>query len=210
MSDERTRQLGVVSLVQLQPEGLIVDAPGKTPSGFFYDASRRVQVDCLDITPRGIEATLPGGEHVLDIHHLDHPDKAYEEDDLVCVGFTAHYDAMRKEFGKHMVDGIAGENILVDFSDEVWPTDLGEQLEIENQDTGQIANLEVVEFASPCVEFGQFCARRQHEEIATPQMREILRFLGKGRRGFLLVLHQAHDIVTVRPGDRMFTRNDDR
>ncbi len=84
-SDEESHQLGVVSLVQLQPSGLIIDVPGPSPIRSLYDASRRVEVDRLEISPRGIEATLPTGERVLDIHHLDHPDKAYDEDDLVCV-----------------------------------------------------------------------------------------------------------------------------
>lgn len=203
MSNKEPRPLGMVSLVQLQPSGLIIEAP-QPPPRYFYDASRRVEVDRLEITPRGIQAILPTGEQVLDIHHLDHPDKAYEDDDLVCVGFTAHYDAMRAEFGEHMVDGIAGENIIIDHPDEVWPGDLGEVLAIENQDTGEVATLEMVSFAEPCVEFSRFCARRQHDEIPAHRLGEILRFLGNGRRGFLLVLDDALDVVTVRPGDRVF------
>lgn len=199
--------MGMVSLVQLQPSGLIIEAP-EPPPRYFYDASRRVEVDRLEITPRGIQATLPTGEQVLDIHHLDHPDKAYEDDDLVCVGFTAHYDAMRVEFGEHMVDGIAGENIIIDYPDEVWPGDLGKVLAIENQDTGEVATLEMVNFAEPCVEFSRFCARRQHDEIAAHRVREIVRFLGNGRRGFLLVLDDGLDVVTVRPGDRVFLPGD--
>jgi len=66
------RELGQVKLVQLQPNGIIIE----TPSGYFYDASRRVEVESLLITPHGIEADNPAGEHVLDIHHLDHPKKA--------------------------------------------------------------------------------------------------------------------------------------
>ena len=102
---ESTRELGRVRLVQLQPSGLIIE----TPSGHFYDASRRVEVDRILINSRGIEAITPEGERVLDIHHLDHPDKAYDDDDLVSIGFTSHYDAMRARFGDHMVDGFAGE-----------------------------------------------------------------------------------------------------
>jgi len=204
MSLEPARQLGVVSLVQIQQVGLIIDTPGKTPNGYFYDASRRVEVDRLELTPRGIEATLPGGERVLDIHHLDHPDKAYDDDDLVSIGFTSHYDAMRKEFGEHMVDGIAGENIIIDFPEEVWLTNLGKRVAIENQDTGEQALLNVVEFAAPCVEFSHFCARSPYDKIETPRLREILRFLGKGRRGFLLLLDKAHEVVTVRSGDKVF------
>jgi len=209
VSNDKTRQLGEVSLVQLQPTGLIVDAPGPEPVGSFYDAGRRVEVDHLEITPRGIEATLPGGEQVLDIHHLDHPNKAYDDDDLVCIGFTAHYDAMRTEFGEHMVDGVAGENILIDYPGEVWPEDFGKALAIENQDSGEMAILELISFAAPCVEFSRFCAQRQHEEIPARRLGEILSFLGKGRRGFLLVLNEGHDVVTVRPGDKVFLPGDD-
>lgn len=63
--DEKLRDLGVIKLVQLQPSGLIIE----TPSGYFYDASRRVEVDSLLITSKGIEATTSDGENVLDIHH---------------------------------------------------------------------------------------------------------------------------------------------
>ncbi len=198
------RQLGEVTLVQIQPRGLIIDTPGETPTGSFYDARRRVEVDRLEITPSGIAARLPGGERVLDIHHLDHPDKAYDDDDLVCVGFTSHYDAMRARFGGHMINGVAGENILIDYPDEIWPEDLERMLAIENQDTGRPAVLKLVRFATPCVEFSQFCVQRQREEIPTEEMRGILRFLGRGRRGFLLVLDEATDVVTVRPGDKVF------
>ncbi len=201
---KETRPLGIVSLVQLQPRGLIVDVPEPSSIRSFYDAGRRVEVDRLEITPRGIQANLPTGEQVLDIHHLDHPDKAYEDDDLVCVGFTAHYEAMRAEFGDHMVDGTAGENIVIDYPDEVWPDDLGTVLAIENQDTGEVAHLKLMSFAEPCVEFSRFCAKRQYDEIPAHQLGEILRFLGNGRRGFLLVPDGALDVVTVRPGDRVF------
>lgn len=208
MTNERARQLGVVSLVQLQPTGLIIDVPQPAPVRSLYDASRRVEVERLEITRRGISATLPSGEQVLDIHHLDHPGKAYDDDDLVSIGFTAHYDAMRAEFGEHMVDGIAGENIIIDFPDEVWPADLGGVLAIENRDTGEVASLRTVSFAAPCVEFSRFCVRRPYEEISGHRLGEILRFLGNGRRGFLLLLDDAHDVVTVRPGDRVFLPGD--
>jgi hypothetical protein len=196
--------LGTVSLVQLQPNGLIIDLPEQSSIRSFYDATRRIEVDRLEISPRGIQATLPTGEEVLDIHHLDHPDKEYDDDDLVCVGFTAHYDAMRTEFGAHMVDGVAGENIIIDAPDEVWPEDLGKSLAIENQDTGDVATLQMVSFAEPCVEFSRFCAQCQREAIEGRRLGEILRFLGNGRRGFLLVLDDALGVVTVRPGDRVF------
>ncbi len=201
---EKVRFLGQVSLVQLQPGGLIIKTPGQTPTGRFFDPTRLVPVDSLTLTPLGIEATNPGGERVLDIHHMEHPDKAYGAGDLISVGFTAHYAAMRAHFGEHMVDGIAGENIIVESAEEVWSPDLASGLGIENQDTGEMATLELVRFASPCVEFTQFCARSQYERLPKGETKEFLRFLGDGRRGFLLVLNDAADQVAVRPGDKVF------
>ncbi len=107
---ENRKYLGTVKLVQLQPNGLIIEKS----SGYFYDETRRVEVDQLLINKKGIEATTPNGVHVLDIHHLDHPDKEYDDDDLVCIGFTSHYDKMRESFGDHIVYGSAGENIIID------------------------------------------------------------------------------------------------
>jgi hypothetical protein len=112
---EKIRELGKVKLVQVQPSGLIIE----TPSGWVYDASRRVAVEKLLITSMGVEATTADGEYVLDIHHINHPDKAYDNDDLISIGFTSHYAAMRERFGEHMVDGVAGENIMIEYDREV-------------------------------------------------------------------------------------------
>jgi hypothetical protein len=197
---EKIRELGIVKLTQLQPSGLIIE----TPSGYFYDASRREVVDRLQITPLGIEAITPEGEHVLDIHHINHPDKAYDDDDLVCIGFTSHYIAMRARFGDHMVDGIAGENIIIDFDEEVWPEDLGKQIAIENANSGELTQLDLVSFAAPCKEFSHFAAQSQHKKLPADELKSILQFLGNGRRGYLLVLSENQEEVTVQPGDKVY------
>lgn len=197
---ENIRELGRVKLVQVQPNGIIVE----TPSGYFYDASRRVEVESLFIKSHGIEAITPEGKHVLDIHHINHPNKAYGNDDLVCIGFTSHYEAMRARFGEHMVDGIAGENIIIEYEQEVWPEDLGQQIAIENTDTGHRVLLDVVSFAAPCEEFSHFAANSQHKRLPAEKLKATLQFLGNGRRGFLLVLSDNQEPATVRPGDRVF------
>lgn len=197
---QKMRQLGRVKLTQLQPNGLILS----TPSGSFYDASRRLVVDRLLITPLGIEATTPDGENVLDIHHINHPDKAYDDNDLVCIGFTSHYAAMRSRFGEHMVDGIAGENIIIEFEQEVWPEDLGQQIIIENADTGALASLDMVSFAAPCDEFSHFAADSQDTRLPAQELKATLQFLGNGRRGYLLVLSEGQETATVQPGDKVF------
>ncbi len=197
---EELHELGKVKLVQLQPSGLIIE----TPSGNFYDASRRVELDHLLITPKGIEATTPQGEHVLDIHHLDHPDKAYDDDDLVCIGFTSHYEKMRTRFGEHMVDGVAGENIIIEFGEEVWVDDIGQQLAIENTDTGQKTMLDLVCFAAPCDEFSHFASQSQGERLPAADLKAVLNFLNDGRRGYLLVLSKDQESAMIRPGDKVF------
>jgi hypothetical protein len=202
---KKLRQLGEVKITQLQPSGLIIE----TPSGYYYDASRLVEVDCLKITPLGIEAITSEGETMLDIHHISHPDKAYDEDDLVCIGFTAHYQAMRGRFGEHMVDGIAGENIIIEYPEEVWSEDLGQRIGIENTETGELALLDLLSYAEPCSEFSHFAAQSQKQKLPADRLKSILQFLGKGRRGFLLVLNKNQEQVFVRPGDKVFAVSKD-
>ena len=197
---ENIRELGIVKLVQVQPSGLIIE----TPSGGFYDESRRVEVEKLIITSLGIETKTSSGEHVLDIHHMNHPDKAYDNDDLVSIGFTSHYEAMRKRFGEHMVDGVAGENIIIEYDKEVWIEDIGQKIAIESSSTGNKALFDVVRFAAPCEEFSHFVANNQHEKLPATELKDILQFLNNGRRGFLLVLSAGQEVVTVKSGDRVF------
>lgn len=202
---EKLNLLGYVKLTQLQPTGLIIN----TPSGEFYDPSRRVVVDSLQISPLGIESITPDGEHVLDIHHIDHPDKKYDNDDLVCIGFSSHYAAMRARFGEHMVDGVAGENIIIQAEKEIWPEELGQRIGFESSETGDITFLDVVKFAAPCEEFSHFVAQSQHQRLPAAELKATLQFLGNGRRGYLLVLSDGHEPVNVQPGDRVFVVDKD-
>lgn len=201
---ENLRKLGTVKLVQVQPSGLIIE----TPSGELYDASRRVEVEKLNITPLGIEATTANGEHVLDIHHINHPDKAYDDDDLISIGFTSHYEAMRNRFGEHLEDGTAGENIIIECEQEVWLDDLGQQIVIENTETGHRTQLDVLRFAAPCDEFSHFVANSQHVRLPAAELKTTLQFLNNGRRGFLLILSEGQEAATVQVGDSVFVIDD--
>ncbi len=58
---------------------------------------------------------------MLDIDHINHPEKAYDDDDLVYIGFISNYDTRCTHFGEHMVNGIAGEKITIEYSEEIWP-----------------------------------------------------------------------------------------
>ena len=202
---EKLNLLGYVKLTQLQPTGLIIN----TPSGEFYDPSRRMVVDSLQISPLGIEAITPDGKQVLDIHHIDHPDKKYDNDDLVCIGFSSHYAAMRARFGEHMVDGVAGENIIIQAEKEIWPEELGQRIGFESSETGDITFLDVVKYAAPCEEFSHFAAQSQHKRLPAAELKATLQFLGNGRRGYLLVLSDGQEPVIVQPQDRVFVIDTD-
>jgi len=199
---ERIRELGKVKLVQIQPSGMVIN----TGSGKYYDVTRRVEVDSLVITPLGIEAVLPTGERVLDIHHINHPDKAYS-DDLVSIGFTSHYAAMRERFGDHMQYGTAGENIIIHYDREVWRDDLAEQVGFENSQTGERTLLDIVRIATPCVEFSHFAAHSQHQRMPAAELKSTLQFLNNGRRGFLLALADGEGSALIQAGDRVFAVN---
>jgi hypothetical protein len=107
-----------------------------------------------------------------------------------------------------MVNGIAGENIIIEYSEEVWPDDLSQKLGIENQDKGEMANFEMVSFVSLCVEFSKFYMQSQYKKIPANKITDILKFLGNGRRGFSLVTNKLHDVINVRPGDKVFVLSD--
>jgi len=196
---EKILGLGKIKMVQIQPSGLIV----KSQSGDYFDPTRRVVVDRLIITPLGVEAFLEDGKQILDIHHINHPGKAYGKKDLVSIGFTSHYDAMRARFGEHMQDGIAGENIIIDYDQEVWTKDLGQKILFENQATGKHVSLDLLKYAKPCHEFSQFAAN-SFEKLPSEVLKSTLMFLNNGRRGFLLVLSEGQAGAVVQPGDRVF------
>ena len=103
-----------------------------------------------------------------------------------------------------MVDGIAGENIIIEYDEEIWLDDLGQQIAIENPRTGRRMLLNVIQFAAPCDEFSHFAAQSQHERLPTDKLKATLQFLGNGRRGFLFVLSEGQDSGIVHPGDKVF------
>lgn len=198
---ENSHQLGQVKITQVQPSGLIYE----TPSGYLYDPSRRVEVPRIHLSSQGIEGETTLGERLLDIHHEVHPETHNDGLNAISIGFTSHYCAMRTLFGEHMLDGTAGENIIIDCDQEIWLPDLGQKVEFQNPDTGKNVSLDVIKIAAPCDEFSHFAANSQDERLAAEDLKSILQFLGNGRRGFLLALSAGQESAQVQPGDLVFT-----
>jgi len=197
---ETRRELGKVIITQVQPTGLKYEEP----AGKVYDPARRVEVPRLSISAQGIEGVTDEGERLLDIHHAEHPETHNNGSNAVSIGFTSHYNMMRSRFGDHMQIGTAGENIIIQYDQEVWLPDLGKKVEFRNPESGQVVSLEVIKISAPCDPFSHFAADSQDERLPAEELKTVLQFLGNGRRGFLLALSADQSTEYVQPGDLVY------
>jgi len=197
---ESKRKLGQVITTQVQPSGLIYEVP----AGEIYDPSRRVEVPRLSISSQGVEGETAQGERLLDIHHADHPETNNKGKNAISIGFTSHYNMMRTRFGDHMQVGSAGENIIIEYDREVWLPDLGQKVEFHNPESGQVVSLKVIKIATPCDPFSHFAADSQDERLPAEELKAVLKFLGNGRRGFLLSLGASQTSGQIEPGDLVY------
>lgn len=170
--------LGTVVRLQVQRSRL---KPGERGAR-VYDPSPLLEVAALDVGPRGVTAATDAGP-VLDVHHADHPESRNVK---LANGLSllprAHYARLRRTYGPHLVDGVAGESLLLD-TDGPWvAADLAGTLELETTD-GWLTLTDAVP-ASPCVEFSRFCL----DDLAAPAegdaVRAALDDLDHGVRGF--------------------------
>lgn len=187
--------LGAVVRLQVQRSRL---KPG--PRGArVYDPSPLLEVDALELGPRGVVG-LVGDQRVLDVHHADHPDSRNVR---LVNGLSllpqAHYGLMRQAYGPHLVDGAAGESLLLD-TPGPW-SDLTGPLELEVDD-GWLALTDAVP-APPCVEFSRFCLDDVAAAADGEAVRTALTLLDDGVRGFYV---RADGSGVVRRGARLRRR----
>lgn len=156
-----------------------------------YDPSPIVSVPALLVTSDGVVG-LP--EEIVDVHNATHPHSENRQVNPISVGFTSHYALMRRRFGPHVVDGIAGENILVEVDERIRLDDLGGGLVI-----GGDAVLTEPIVAEPCEPFTRWAMR------GVPGVKEGLQFLREGVRGYYV--RYAGEPAEVRLGDFIYVRN---
>ncbi len=153
----------------------------------------------LRVTTDGVVG-LDGGEEILDAHHRSHALRKNEDGGHgVSVGFTSHYRAMQQRFGEHMRVGCAGENIIVETSRRVEPTDVGAGfviLDPAGREKGRLVDLAV---AHPCKPFTGFAHRG--EAVPPEVFKQSLQFLDGGTRGFYCTW--AGETVILQLGDRL-------
>ena len=192
------RPLGRVARLQIQRSKLKL---GEKPNR-VYDPAPLLAVDELTLTPEGALARLADGSMVVDVHHPAHPDtRNLDRTNDLSVGFTPHYAAMRERYGLHLVDGCAGENILIETTGRVTLADIGGGLVIQPAGGGPPVRLQVVRHAPPCREFSGYASRSSEPEV----IKETLQFLDDGLRGFYCALGESAPVV-VRVGDAVLVR----
>ena len=192
-SDHTLRPLGRIARLQIQLKSPI---SGERPNR-VYDPSPEsvIAVEEMTLTPLGALVRLPDGVTMLDIHHAHHPSTKNDDNtNALSVNFTSHYDLMRAEFGGHLWDGSAGENILVETLSRVQLESLANGLAIQPRG-GEPVWLCQVLMAHPCRPFSGFVMGGTEATV-----KSALQFLDHGMRGYYCALAQEQP-VTIAVGD---------
>jgi hypothetical protein len=165
--------------LQVQREPL---KPGRAPFR-RYDPTAIVPVQSITAGPRGVHGVTADGELILDVHHRDHP-KSRDRRGRAGVLFmgTGDYDALRRRYGDHLVNGIAAETVLLDVSDGLAGRRLPKTVSVRTA-AGPL-ELHAVRAADPCVEFSRFCLRREVSPEVDEVERQTLIDLDGGARGY--------------------------
>ncbi len=193
-------ELGRIKQLQVQRSPLKLESPTYS----YYDPTPLMVVESLELTPDGVFGITAKQKRVMDVHHIDHPTSGnHHGTNGVSFGFTSHYETIRTQFGEHMVDGCAGENILIETDAIIMLSDLGGRVAIQSEKTGKLVYLTKLKVAAPCVEFSQYAANHGLPLEAAP-LKATLQFLNHGRRGFYATAQEQKTPVLVKAGDRVF------
>lgn len=189
--------LGEIVNLQVQPVNLKV---GERRKERYTPATMR-SVPRLLVEEAGVWGIDEAGERVPDVHHRDHPtSKLRGTENAISFGLTAHYVVMRDRFGAHLVDTVAGENILIAADHTIALEDVAGGLIVETArgsvELGQVA------VAHPCAPFSRFALGMAPDDPADLRITEALRFLDNGLRGFYVAYRGAPTEIAL--GDRVF------
>lgn len=194
MNDSR-QLIGHIVRLQVQTAHL---KRGESPRR-WYDPAPITVVPRLEIDASGVRGVLDDGTILEDVHNESHAISRYRGDNGVSIGFTSHYRAMRDRFGDHLIDGIAGENILIECDDRHSVSSLAPHLVVVT-DQGPV-RIDSVTVAAPCVEFSKFSLGYANDQKPDRSVTEALRFLHQGMRGFYATARAAS---VIRTGDAVY------
>lgn len=180
-----------IHLERIAPDASLYATP--TP------ADHMVPVAALRCDHRGVSGITASDELQPDVHHRDHPHSRYRTGNDISLMATGHYERMRDRFGEHMTDGIAGENVLIDFDGVLSLDDLAPGLVIGDGDDA--FPIDAWRIAMPCAPFSRFASRVPADEKPDKRVTNALRFLNNGMRGFYGAFPDDMPAVEIRAGD---------
>ena len=194
------REIGRILSVQVQRSTLKLGKRLAT----YYDPTPILVVKSLRLTPQGVIGITGDGTEVMDLHHIEHPSSHNIRGvNGISFGFSSHYRSMREVYGDHIVNGCAGENVLIEATKVLQRQDLGSRLAIRVEKTGQFVYLSKLKVAAPCIEFSQYAAN--HGLPMQPaQLKATLQFLDDGMRGFYATVEDQPEEMIIQAGDRVF------
>ena len=140
---------------------------------------------------------MPDGATRLDIHHAHHPQTRFNGDNPLSVGFTSHYALMRAEYGGHLANGCAGENILVETQERVTLVMAARGLVIRPANGGELVWLREMQVALPCRPFSGYVMG-----LTEASVKEALQFLNDGMRGYYCALAEP-EVATIAVNDEV-------
>jgi len=185
--------IGQIVRLQVQESSLKV---GGSPRGWYDPAPIRA-VPMLTLHENGVVGRAETGDMMLDVHNTTHSaSRNRAGSNSISVGFTSHYGAMRARFGDHLVDGIAGENILVATERMFTEADFAAGICIETGD-GAAIDLDQIIIAEPCVEFSRYALRYPLDAPSDRAVTDALNFLREGTRGFYATYRGAPTTIAV-------------
>lgn len=186
MSEEA--RLGEIVRLQIQRE------PLKNPGS--YDPEPLMTTDQALVSAAGMIIQGEGG-WLLDAHHRAHPRCRGGGRRVLSIGFTGHYEAMRRRFGE-VPDGVAGENILID-GPALRLGELGDGITIRSAD-GASVELRDPTVAAPCVEFTSYLMGADGV-LTRDVIRDELAFLDDGTRGYIVEAEHLEGYESIAIGD---------
>lgn len=192
------RKIGTIQQVQIQNGKL---KAGETPNRYYEPKYIQV-VDALLLTELGAIGLTDDGGRIVDIHNVTHPETRNNGTNAISIGFTSHYVQMREQFGAHLSDGIAGENIIIAADQRYHHEDLANGIVIESGN--KCGKFSFVKVAAPCNEFSTFCATQNTERPAPEILKAALQFLNGGVRGFMIAPMPDLPQFEVRAGDTIY------
>lgn len=182
-------KIGEIALLQIHGDLLV---PGDR-----FDPSPLVRVEEMSLDSGGVLGWT-GAAWAVDVHHRSWPGRGGRRP--VSMGFTSHYDKMRKRF-RDIPLGTAGENIIVTASEPVALEDLGDIVIKGTDGTEAVLTSPIV--AKPCRQFTSFMLELPYKAEADAIATE-LEFLDGGTRGFIFNVDRLTEPVAIRVGDGVY------